>query len=130
MRPAHPWLAYRLDQALHPVFANRGYQFGRVVMISTHTSLMSMVTGVCIGIGVLDETWPSRPLMSGLRFVAFVLIVSGVINLNLHTITAVGREDLKAAASDLYHPSTTSPPLPPDSDPFNKPHADLDAARV
>ena len=28
--------------ALHPVFANRGYQHGRVVLISTHTALVSM----------------------------------------------------------------------------------------
>ena len=30
--------------ALHPVFANRGYQHGRVVLISTYTALMSMAS--------------------------------------------------------------------------------------
>ena len=40
-----------------------------------------MCTGVCVGIGVLDETWPARPLMSVLRFLAFFLIVVGVITM-------------------------------------------------
>ena len=39
--------------ALHPVFANRGYQHGRVVLISTHTALVSMASGVFVGIAVL-----------------------------------------------------------------------------
>lgn len=39
--------------ALHPVFANRGYQHGRVVLISTHTALTSMASGVFVGITVL-----------------------------------------------------------------------------
>ena len=45
---------------LHPVFANRGYRHGRVVLISTHTALTSMATGV--GVGVLVLVRPSaRP---------------------------------------------------------------------
>ena len=31
--------------ASNSVFANRGYQHGRVVLISTYTALMSMATG-------------------------------------------------------------------------------------
>ena len=40
---------------LHPLFANRGYQHGRVVLISMYTAFMSMGTGVLIGYSVLDE---------------------------------------------------------------------------
>eukprot|EP00967_Tisochrysis_lutea_P010306 scaffold11869_cov30-Tisochrysis_lutea.AAC.4 len=43
---------------------------GRVLLISTYTSLVSMGTGVFIGIVVLDESWPSAPRMSLLRQVA------------------------------------------------------------
>lgn len=55
--------------ALHPVFANRGYQHGRVVLISTHTALVSMASGVFVGIAVLvraplDATSRSLPCVS------------------------------------------------------------------
>lgn len=68
--------------ASHPLFANRGYQQGRVVLISIYTALVSMATGVLMGVGVLDEAWPARPLMSMLRHLAFLLIVGGVWSLN------------------------------------------------
>jgi len=66
----------------HPIFANRGYQHGRVVLISTYTSLTSMATGVFIGTIVLDESWPAQPRMSMLRQMAFLLIFWGVLTLN------------------------------------------------
>jgi len=66
----------------HPIFANRGYQHGRVVLISTYTSLTSMATGVFIGTVVLDESWPAQPRMSMLRQMAFLLIFWGVLTLN------------------------------------------------
>ena len=72
--------------ALHPFFANRGYQHGRVVLISTHTALVSMATGVFVGIVVLDESWPSRPIMSAARFLAFMLMIYGVLTLNWKSI--------------------------------------------
>ena len=71
--------------ALHPFFANRGYQHGRVTIISTHTALVSMATGVFVGIAVLDEAWPSRPSMSATRFLAFGLMIYGVFTLNCKT---------------------------------------------
>ena len=104
--------------AMHPVFANRGYQHGRVVMISTHTGLVSMITGVCVGIGVLDEAWPSRPLMSAMRFAAFALIIGGVFAMNWHRIRALSvsktkREHMEASSSSARdggsptaHPAT------------------------
>jgi len=66
----------------HPIFANRGYQHGRVVLISTYTSLVSMGTGVFIGMAVLDESWPAAPRMSLLRQLAFLLLFWGVLTLN------------------------------------------------
>ena len=75
--------------AMHPVFANRGYQHGRVVLISTHTALTSMATGVFVGIGVLDEAWPARPLMGAARVLAFVLMLTGACTMNRANIKAM-----------------------------------------
>ena len=50
-----------------------------------------MATGVLMGMGVLDEAWPSKPLMSMLRSLAFVLIVGGVCSLNCENIKQVAR---------------------------------------
>ena len=75
--------------AMHPVFANRGYQHGRVVLISTHTALTSMATGVFVGIGVLDEAWPARPLMGAARALAFVLMLTGACTMNRSNIKAI-----------------------------------------
>jgi len=72
----------------HPIFANRGYQQGRVLLISTYTSLVSMGTGVFIGIVVLDESWPSAPRMSLLRQFSFLLLFWGVLTLNGHRLSA------------------------------------------
>jgi len=100
--------------AIHPVFANRGYQHGRVVMISTHSGLVSMCTGVCVGIGVLDETWPARPLMSVLRFLAFFLIVVGVITMNWQNFTTPSFETSPERSNSDAHGSpyisASSPP--------------------
>jgi len=75
-----------VTNAMHPIFANRGYQLGRVVLISTYMSLVSMATGVFMGVVVLDEAWPTRPRMSLLRHIAFGLIFSGVLTLNWQNI--------------------------------------------
>ena len=91
----HLWLAAAfvvlggLLNIMHPFFANRGYQHGRVVLISTYTALMSMATGVLMGMGVLDEAWPEQPLMSMLRHTAFGLISSGVLILNWNSFRAL-----------------------------------------
>jgi len=68
--------------ASNSVFANRGYQHGRVVLISTYTALMSMATGVLMGTFVLDEAWPEAPLMSLARRLSFLLLFAGVLTLN------------------------------------------------
>jgi hypothetical protein len=88
--------------AMHPVFANRGYQHGRVVLISTHTALVSMATGVFVGIGVLDEAWPARPLMSACRLLAFVLMLTGALSMNRQNIRslAMGKEKAKDSHAD------------------------------
>jgi len=62
---------------IHPVFANRGYKHGRIMIISTSMVLVSMTTGVVIGIGVLDEPWPEATEMSALRGLAFGLMFLG-----------------------------------------------------
>tara|TARA_B110001452_G_C15212725_1_gene420608 strand:- start:462 stop:1799 length:1338 start_codon:yes stop_codon:yes gene_type:complete len=91
----HLWLAAAfvvlggLLNVMHPFFANRGYQHGRVVLISTYTALMSMATGVLMGMGVLDEAWPDQPLMSMLRHSAFGLISGGVLILNWNNFRAL-----------------------------------------
>lgn len=92
--------------ALHPLFANRGYQHGRVVMISTHTSLVSMLSGVGVGIWVLDESWPKRPLMSLTRYLAFTLILGGVVCMNWQKMLTFRREDIARAATRLRRPSS------------------------
>lgn len=76
---------------MHPVFANRGYQHGRVVLISTHTALTSMFTGVFVGIIVLDEAWPARPLMGAVRIFAFMLMLVGACSMNRHNIQALAK---------------------------------------
>ena len=68
--------------ACHPLFANRGYTYGRVVLISTYSSLVSMTSGVFMGVVVLDEAWPTVPRTSLLREIAFFLIFWGVVTLN------------------------------------------------
>jgi multidrug transporter EmrE-like cation transporter len=75
--------------AMHPVFANRGYQHGRVVLISTHTALVSMVAGVLVGIYVLDEAWPGRPMMSAMRYLAFLCMIYGVVSMNWSSIKGI-----------------------------------------
>ena len=91
--------------AMHPVFANRGYQHGRVVLISTHTALVSMATGVFVGIAVLDEAWPARPLMSVARLLAFVLMLTGACTMNRQNIRAFAdrtkQEDGKERPDEL-----------------------------
>ena len=100
--------------ALHPVFANRGYQHGRVVLISTHTALVSMASGVFVGIVVLDEAWPARPMMSATRFLAFGCMIYGVITMNWSNIKAVvvrNQEREKAEPADcLRVPHGTGSP--------------------
>lgn len=92
--------------ALHPVFANRGYQHGRVVLISTHTALTSMASGVFVGITVLDEAWPARPMMSATRFLAFGFMVYGVIAMNWGNIRALAASRVKAESpSDVASPT-------------------------
>jgi multidrug transporter EmrE-like cation transporter len=92
--------------ALHPVFANRGYQHGRVVLISTHTSLVSMLGGVLVGIGVLDEAWPGHPFMSATRYTAFAFIISGVAALNSQSIGAFANSCFRFASADSTHRAT------------------------
>ena len=116
--------------AMHPVFANRGYQHGRVVLISTHTALVSMATGVFVGIGVLDEAWPARPLMSATRLLAFVLMLTGAYTMNRQNILSLANGQSRpkvetpdetvvsapAAGSPLNgSPSHHSPSLHPNS---------------
>lgn len=73
--------------ASHPIFANRGYAYGRVMLISTYTSLISMISGVFMGAVILDEPWPMAPRMSILRQLAFFLIFWGVVLLNGKSIS-------------------------------------------
>lgn len=95
--------------ALHPVFANRGYQHGRVVLISTHTALVSMASGVFVGIVVLDEAWPARPIMSATRFLAFGFMVYGVLamnwqNIKTHFLTPRSKDDSPTMAPSPLAP--------------------------
>lgn len=90
-----------LLNASHPLFANRGYQQGRVVLISIYTALVSMATGVLMGVGVLDEAWPARPLMSMLRHLAFLLIVGGVWSLNWANIKALTKQHIPVRLSEV-----------------------------
>jgi len=95
-----------LLNASHPLFANRGYQHGRVVLISIYTALVSMATGVLMGVGVLDEAWPARPLMSMLRHLAFVFIIGGVASLNWQNIKALGKRQMPVRLSEVISSST------------------------
>ncbi|KAL1507267.1 hypothetical protein AB1Y20_008116 [Prymnesium parvum] len=97
-----------LLNASHPLFANRGYQHGRVVLISIYTALVSMATGVLMGVGVLDEAWPARPSMSFLRHLAFLLIVGGVWSLNWANIKALTKQQVPARLSEVVF-SRTAP---------------------
>jgi len=90
-----------LLNASHPLFANRGYQHGRVVLISIYTALVSMATGVLMGVGVLDEAWPARPLMSTLRSLAFLCIIGGVSSLNWQNIKALSRRQMPVRLSEV-----------------------------
>lgn len=98
-----------LLNASHPLFANRGYQHGRVVLISIYTALVSMATGVLMGVSVLDEAWPTRPLMSFLRHLAFVLIVGGVWSLNWANIKARPAGHSTYQSPILAHPLDYNP---------------------
>jgi len=97
-----------LLNASHPLFANRGYQHGRVVLISIYTALVSMATGVLMGVGVLDEAWPSQPLMSMARHFAFVLIFGGVWSLNWQNIKALTARRLPVRLSEVVSSRSTN----------------------
>ena len=100
--------------AMHPVFANRGYQHGRVVLISTHTALVSMASGVFVGICVLDEAWPARPLMSATRALAFVLMLTGAYTMNRQNIIAISSGAPRPKVDGPEEPAANgaTPPLP------------------
>ena len=63
-----------LNQA-HLVFTTRGYRSGaHVARVSGQAALVSMATGILVGLCALGEEWPTRPLLSIARFIACVLI--------------------------------------------------------
>ena len=85
----------------HPVFANRGYQHGRVVLISTYCALFSMITGVLMGTIVLDEAWPVQWEMRLLRSLSFSLVFFGVLTLNWANICHLQSQAIKRVKSEL-----------------------------
>ena len=71
------------------------------------------LAGVCVGIGVLDEAWPARPLMSAMRFCAFALIIGGVLAMNWHKLRklTLGKSKSRATMDDMESPFVGSPNL-------------------
>lgn len=94
-----------LLNASHPLFANRGYQHGRVVIISTIMAIVSMATGVFMGMFVLDEAWPTRQRVSLLRSFAFLLLFIGVITLNWQNILSLASTERVPIAAYPMAPS-------------------------
>ena len=74
--------------ASHPVFANRGYKHGRVVIITAYITLVSMVGGVLVGVAVLGEPWPTDPTKSALRLAALGAIGGAILLLNVDELRA------------------------------------------
>jgi len=70
----------------HPVFANRGYKMGRVVIITAYMTLISLACGVILGVLVLGEPWPSELATSALRIVALVTISVSILLLNWYEL--------------------------------------------
>uniref|UniRef100_A0A7S4F6L0 Magnesium transporter n=1 Tax=Chrysotila carterae TaxID=13221 RepID=A0A7S4F6L0_CHRCT len=66
----------------HPIFANRGYKVGRVVIITAYLSLVSLATGVFMGHFVLGEPWPSEARASAMRVAGLVTIAASIFVLN------------------------------------------------
>ena len=97
--------------AMHPVFANRGYQHGRVVLISTHTGLTSMASGVFVGIAVLDEAWPTRPAMFIARVLAFLCMITGVCSMNIKSIKSIRLGKSILSGDDVEGSAPRSPSL-------------------
>jgi len=66
----------------HPVFANRGYKTGRVVIITAYMALVSLAAGVVMGVAVLNEPWPTDPSQSFIRMAALSTIATSILLLN------------------------------------------------
>ena len=80
--------------ASHPVFANRGYKMGRVVIITAYITLVSLFVGVAMGLVVLGEPWPSRWAPRALRRGALTTISASVFLLNWEDVSQTFREGL------------------------------------
>ena len=80
--------------ASHPVFANRGYKMGRVVIITAYITLVSLFVGVAMGLVVLGEPWPSRWVPRALRLGALTTISASVFLLNWEDVSQTFREGL------------------------------------
>jgi len=101
--------------AVHPVFTNRGYKHGRVMIITTSLMFVAMTTGVVIGIGVLDEPWPAEPGFSAIRSLAFGLMFLGVCAM------AAGSRAQKDAQKRSQGPASISA-APSPASPSGAPH--------
>jgi multidrug transporter EmrE-like cation transporter len=73
----------------HPVFANRGYSVGRVVVITSYITLVSLVAGVLVGLLVLGEPWPTAPLAATMRLCGLVALAASVVLLNATDLRAL-----------------------------------------
>lgn len=85
-----------------PVFANRGYTIGRVVIITAYMTLVSLAAGVLIGVVVLDEPWPKDLSLSLLRWGGLLTIAVSVVLLNAsdllkHICPAADADDAESA---------------------------------
>ena len=74
----------------HPVFLNRGFSYGRVVLICAYATLVSMLMGVLMGVAVLGEPWPSDPARSMMRIFGIVAIGIAVLLLNAPELRKLG----------------------------------------
>merc|ERR1719272_2372254 len=87
-----------LYTATHPAFANRGYKTGRVVVISAYITLISLSTGIVMGLAVLDEPWPSQLGMSLLRILALATTIVGIVMLNWKGLSSSSQGEAGGAA--------------------------------
>merc|ERR1719272_2508215 len=90
-----------LYTATHPAFANRGYKTGRVVVISAYITLISLSTGIVMGLAVLDEPWPSQLGMSLLRILALAATIVGIVMLNWKGLSSSSQGEAAAGGAAL-----------------------------